>query len=72
MLLSKYFSEDADTNGDFVRTAEVRKNINGYYVDYYENGHKVSSTKLYDHSESYAEDAAENWVLGINKETWTN
>lgn len=70
MLLSKYFSEETDSAGEYIRSAEVKKNINGYYVDFYENGHKFGSTKLYDHTESYAEDAAENWVLGINKETW--
>ena len=39
MLLSKYFSEETDSDGECIRTAEVKKNINGYYVDYYENGH---------------------------------
>ena len=65
MLLSEYFSDETDASGNRLRTAEVKKNINGYYIDCYENGHKVLSSKLYEYSESYAEDAAENWVLGI-------
>ena len=65
MLLSEYFSDETDSSGNRLRTAEVKKNINGYYIDCYENGNKVLSSKLYEHSESYAEDAAENWVLGI-------
>jgi len=67
MLLSKYFSEEG-----IERTAQVRKNASGFYVDLCKDNVVVRVVKLYDKSEQYAEDTAENWVLGINKETWTN
>tara|TARA_Y100000114_G_C11610072_1_gene254665 strand:+ start:294 stop:500 length:207 start_codon:yes stop_codon:yes gene_type:complete len=47
------------------RRAEVMKDENGFYVDMYFDGELVESRPLYDHSERYAEDCAENYVMGI-------
>ena len=35
------------------------------WTDLYERMEFVRSVECYDHSESYAEDVAENWVLGV-------
>ena len=44
------------------RCAEVHKNTNGFYVELYENNQLVETREAYKHSESWAEDIAENWV----------
>ena len=44
------------------RYAEVHKNTNGFYVELYENNQLVETREAYKHSESWAEDIAENWV----------
>lgn len=57
--LSKYWSRDK------TREATVNKNAKGYYVVMSENGNIKKTVELYEHSEYYAEDAAENWVERI-------
>lgn len=47
------------------REAFVYKNSKGFYVDLFRSGAYVRTVEVYDHSESYAEDVAENWVLKI-------
>lgn len=47
------------------RMANVMLNEMGFYVDMYENDSLVESRPLYEHSEIYAENAAENFVMGI-------
>ena len=47
------------------RYAEVHKNANGFYVNLYENNTLVEKRNAYEHSESWAESIAENWVDGI-------
>ena len=49
------------------RKACVMKNSNGYYVDMWDHDQLVESRTLYKHSEIYAQNAAENYVLGIMK-----
>lgn len=63
-VLSAYFSDDGK------REAHVRKEAHGFYVDLLIDGVVVEKRTLYKHSETYAENCAENFVLGIlNHET---
>ena len=41
------------------------KNVHGFYVEMYKDDILIETKELYVHSESYAEDAAENYVMGI-------
>ena len=41
------------------------KNELGFYVDMYKKDKLVESRPLYQHSLMYAEDCAENYVMGI-------
>lgn len=47
------------------RRATVVQTNNGFRVDLYERMEFVRSVDCNDHSESYAERVAENWVLGV-------
>ena len=47
------------------RRATVVKTNNGFRVDFYECMEFVKSIDCNDHSESYAESMAENWVLKV-------
>jgi hypothetical protein len=47
------------------RRAEVMKNVHGFYVEMYKDDILVETRELYEHSERYAEDCAENYVMGI-------
>jgi hypothetical protein len=47
------------------RYAEVFKNDKGFEVELYENDKLVETREVHAHSESYAEDVADNWVQGI-------
>ena len=47
------------------RTAEVYKTEAGFEVDLYEGKELIETREVHDHSESYAEDCAENWVMRI-------
>jgi hypothetical protein len=58
-VLSAYFSDDG------TREAHVRKDPHGFYVDLLLDGVVKEKRVLYGHSESYAEDCAENFALGI-------
>ena len=56
------------------RQAKVLRDSNGFYVELYQRDLShfdkfllVERRDLYKHSESYAEDAAENWVDGLIK-----
>lgn len=60
MIISEYIGTEKSK-----RTAQVRKNASGFYVDLREDDIVVKVVELYDHSEEYAESVAENWVLGI-------
>ena len=41
-------------------------------VEFYENDVLLEPRHLYEHSEIYAENAAENWVIGVIRETGSN
>ena len=47
------------------RYAEVFKQEKGFEVDLYEDKKFVETREVHAHSESYAEDVADNWVQGI-------
>ena len=47
------------------RKAFVKSNEKGFFVDLYYKDEFLEKRKVYDHSESYAESLAENWVDGI-------
>ena len=47
------------------RKAIVLRNAEGYYVKCYVNKDMVKRVDVYKHSERYAEDTADNFVLGI-------
>tara|TARA_Y100000361_G_C11034868_1_gene276764 strand:+ start:93 stop:290 length:198 start_codon:yes stop_codon:yes gene_type:complete len=47
------------------RKALVKSNEKGFFVDLYYKDKFLEKRKVYDHSESYAESLAENWVDGI-------
>ena len=48
-------------------SATVVKSMKGYCVEFYEKSRLIRTTDMFDHSQQYAEDAAENWCLGILK-----
>jgi len=47
------------------RYAEVYKSEHGFEVDLYEFDVLLETRKVYQHSEGYAEDVADNWVQGM-------
>lgn len=54
------------------RKANVCKDDNGFLVEFYENDKLIEPRHLYEHSEIYAENAAENWVIGVIREAGNN
>ena len=57
--LHEYWSDDKN------RKASVHKNQQGFYVKLFEGGFLREVRRLYNTNEQYAEDCAENFVLGI-------
>ena len=57
--LHEYWSDDKN------RRASVHKNQQGFYVKLFEGGFLREVRRLYNNNERYAEDCAENFVLGI-------
>jgi|TARA_B110000977_G_scaffold40698_1_gene54745 hypothetical protein len=47
------------------RKAEVFKTVKGFEVELYEKDDWSATRKVHGHSETYAENTAENWVQGI-------
>ena len=45
--------------------AEIFLSPKGYYVNLYENNQLLEKREAYNHSESWAESIAENWVDGV-------
>lgn len=67
-IISTFYSDDKTRKADVVEV-----NYEKYYaVDFYENDKHSHSIAYTDHSIHYAEDAAENYVLGVNKECQSN
>ena len=61
LILSEYHGHEATAS----RHATVIKEKQGLAVELYEFEHLVEKRPLYNHSEDYAEIAAENYVLGV-------
>jgi len=47
------------------RFARVTKGKNGFEVDLFDKGNYIRTVYAHDHSETYAERIAENWVLKV-------
>jgi len=47
------------------RVAIVMKNNEGFYVNLFESNKLIETRQVYNHSEQYAENVAENWVEQI-------
>jgi len=47
------------------RSAKVMQDVKGFYVELYTDGMLEERRNLYNHSERYAEDCCENWVMGV-------
>jgi len=47
------------------RWAEVMQSPEGFSVNFFKDQVSYGSRQLYNHSEQYAEDCAENFVLGV-------
>jgi len=47
------------------RQAVVLRNKLGFYVNLYHNNEILERREVYKHSETYAENLAENWVDGL-------
>ena len=47
------------------RTSIVKKNKKGFFVELLSNGNIIEIREVYDKSERYDEDVAENWVDAI-------
>lgn len=56
MVISEYWDND--------RRAVIRKEKEGFEVDLYKNDYK-ETRKVHNHSETYAENVAENFVQGL-------
>jgi len=59
--LSTYWGDDEYED----RKANVMRDDKGFYVELYKGEELIEVRTLYDHSEVYAENAAENYVIGI-------
>ena len=60
-----YQGNDEYGAGGSNRKAIVKRNKKGFYVILSEDGLRVDKISCYDKSEQWAEDVAENYVLGI-------
>jgi hypothetical protein len=47
------------------RSSEVLRDNRGFFVRLYSHESCVGERHLFEHSEVYAENTAENWVLGV-------
>ena len=56
-LISEYYKGN--------RTAQIKKDTQGFYVLFWEAGTLMEKRDLYKHSLAYSEDTAENWVERI-------
>lgn len=64
ILVQETVTEHWSDNGK--RSAIVVKSIKGFSVEYYERSKLIKTVDMFDHALQYAEDAAENWCLGIH------
>lgn len=62
-----YFLSEYHADDDSQRSAIVGQDSHGFVVELYEGNELKETRCVYDHSESYAEDVAENWCQGLIK-----
>jgi len=69
MLLHEFYSDEDCSRGDgSYRKSCVFKEADGSYtVVMIQDAAIIEERNITDHSEQYAEDCAENWVLGVIK-----
>ena len=69
MLLHEFYSDDDCSRGDAsYRKALVFKEPDGSYtITMVQDAAIIEERNIQGHSEQYAEDCAENWVLGVIK-----
>lgn len=59
--VSRFYSNDQK------RYADIISSRNGYEVEMYEDDKHVHHQECWDHTRQYADDCAENWVVGVIK-----
>ena len=47
------------------RVADIYKTAKGYEIELFEKGKRIRVVEAWEHSESWAEDVAENWNEGV-------
>lgn len=47
------------------RVADIYKTTKGYEIELFEKGKRIRVVETWEHSESWAEDVAENWNEGV-------
>tara|TARA_R100001510_G_C7577770_1_gene151883 strand:+ start:205 stop:402 length:198 start_codon:yes stop_codon:yes gene_type:complete len=47
------------------RVADIYKTSKGYEIELFEKGKRIRVVEAWEHSESWAEDVAENWNEGV-------
>ena len=59
-FLSEYYADDGSE-----RSAIIGRDQHGFVVELYEGNELKETRCVYNHSEAYAEDVAENWCQGM-------
>jgi len=60
-VLSTFYGSDKYKD----RSSEVLRDNRGFFVRLYSHENCMEERHLFEHSEVYAENTAENWVLGV-------
>lgn len=63
ILVQENVGEFWDPGGK--RSATVVKTVRGFAVEFYEKSKLIRTVNMFEHTLQYAEDAAENWCLGV-------
>jgi hypothetical protein len=64
ILVQESVGEFWDAGGK--RNAVIVKTVKGFAVEFYEKSKLIRTVNMFEHNLQYAEDAAENWCLGIH------
>jgi|TARA_R110002074_G_scaffold356074_6_gene528173 hypothetical protein len=65
--MSKNKREEFHTYQQADKMAKVFLTNEGFEVDFYKDKTLLKTEPMHDHSEGYAEDAADNYVMGIKQ-----
>jgi hypothetical protein len=66
MIISEFYSDRSRHSSDRFATVSHGSN-NSYIVDMFEENLPIESRVIRGHNLGYAEDCAENWILGVIK-----